>query len=252
MSDTPRTPPPRRDDFQRDSKAQAAHRRALLDHQNERPRNLPTKASLHTRRKRLDIAKWVLPCVAILMLGSIAVWPEVARWVNVNQAVLKEMEEMRVQNGTLEDAVYRGLDNRNRPYMITAKFANQRDLNRIDLVDPVAELHLTSGGWAQIRADSGVYMQHEQTLNLRGHVVLYRDDGTLMNSPTADLDLHAGIIASSDWAHAEGPFGKLDAQGYFLDQHAGLLEFTGPERIVRNNDQNDTLPTRRKDETSSP
>ncbi|KXV54298.1 hypothetical protein AD936_08670, partial [Gluconobacter japonicus] len=84
-----------------------------------------------------------------------------------------------------------------------------------------------------------------QTLNLDDHVVLYRDDGTLMNGPSADMDLKQDVIASRDWVHAEGPFGTQDAQGYFLDQHAGIMQFTGPGLTVRNDDNGPPSPAAR-------
>ncbi|WP_025886263.1 LPS export ABC transporter periplasmic protein LptC [Asaia prunellae] len=233
---------PQRDDFSRDAVKLAALREAMREQGQSRERAIPTSSDLASRRRLLDTAKWALPLLAALLLGSIAVWPEIARWLSANRAVMQEMAQMRVESGNLEGAIYRGLDVHNRPYMVTARIAHQNGPDRIDLVDPVADTHMAGGNWAQITADKGVYMQHEQTLNLTGHVVLYRDDGTLMNGLTADIDLHRGVIASNDWVHAEGPFGILDAQGYFIDQHDNLLQFVGPQRVIRNDDRQDAMP----------
>ncbi|AOX16341.1 LPS export ABC transporter periplasmic protein LptC [Kozakia baliensis] len=244
MNDSPTGPtdrPPQREDFARDAQRLAALREAMREQGDARQRNIPTPADLAWRRSMLDAAKWVLPTLALLLLGSIAVWPEIARWMSENKAALREMAQMKIESGNMEGAIYRGLDVHGRPYMITARVTHQNGPDRVDLTDPIADTMLSGGGWAEIRADHGVYMQHEQTLNLDGDVVLYRDDGALMNGPTADMDMKQSIIASNDWVHAEGPFGILDAQGYFIDQYAGLLQFTGPERVIRNDDQ-DAMP----------
>lgn len=234
---------PQREDFARDAAKLAALREAMREQGQSRQRNIPTSSDLASRRRLLDTAKWALPLCAALLLGSIAVWPEIARWLSANKAVMREMAQMHVESGNLEGAVYRGLDAHNRPYMITSRIAHQNGPDRVDLVDPVADTHMAGGGWAEIRADKGVYMQHEQTLNLTGHVVLYRDDGTLLNGLTADIDLHRSVIASNDWVHAEGQFGILDAQGYFIDQHANLLQFVGPQRVIRHDDRQDAMPS---------
>lgn len=235
----PQPPPrPQREDFARDPARLAAIREAIQERAHSRP--VPSAADLARRRSLLDAAKWVLPGLALLLLGSIAVWPELSRLMNENRAALREMARTKVESGNMEGAVYRGVDTHGRPYMITARLTHQIGPDRVDLTDPEADIFLGASGWADIRADHGVYMQHEQTLNLWGHVVLYRDDGTLMNGTTADLDLKRSVVASDDGVHAEGPFGILDAQGYFLDQHAGILQFTGPQRVIRNDDSADS------------
>lgn len=228
---------PQRSDFERNTARLAALREAMRAQGDRRNRQVPTAADMARRRSLLGAAKWALPSLALLLLGSIAVWPEIARLMNENRAAIREMSRMKVESGNMEGATYRGLDAHDRPYMITSRVTQQNGPDRIDMTDPVADIFLGGNSWADVRADHGVYMQREQTLNLTGHVVLYRDDGTLMNGPTADIDLKRSVIASNDGVHAEGPFGVLDAQGYFLDQHAGLLQFTGPERVIRNDDQ---------------
>lgn len=244
--ETPPKPPkdgkqhPVRDDFDDLSDPARAESLARLDalrrESFERVRVPPNAEQIARRRSLLGFAKWALPGLAMVLLSSIAAWPEISRLVNQNRAALREMARMRVESGNMQDAVYRGVDAHDRRYMITARMTHQEGPDRVDLVDPVADIELSGDSWAHIRADRGVYMQHEQTLDLDDHVVLYRDDGTLLNGPSADLDLRQDVIASRDWVHAEGPFGTQDAQGYFLDHHAGIMQFTGPGLTVRNDD----------------
>ncbi|EHH69246.1 LPS export ABC transporter periplasmic protein LptC [Gluconobacter morbifer] len=227
---------PQRDDFATDRTESLARLDALRRAAFHRVRLPPNAEQLARRRSLLGFAKWALPGLALVLLSSIAAWPEISHLVNQNRAALREMARLRVESGNMEEAVYRGLDAHNHLYMITARITHQEGPDRVDLTEPVADIQLSGDSWAHIRADRGVYMQHEQTLDLDDHVVLYRDDGTLMNGPSADLDLKQDVIASRDWVHAEGPFGTQDAQGYFLDQHAGIMQFTGPGLTVRNDD----------------
>jgi len=234
--DTPKRP--QREDFARDT-ARAKEIRDALQ-RDQRQRTVPTSTDIARRRSLLAAAKWALPALAVLLLGSIAAWPELARLMTQNKAAIREMARLRIESGAMEGANYRGLDAHDRPYMITAVTTHQIGDDRFDLTQPIADTFLSGGGWAEIRADRGVYMQHEQALDLYGHVVVYRDDGTIINGPTADIDLKQSIIASDNWVHVEGPFGMLDAQGYFLDQHAGLAQFTGPVRLIHNDDHDST------------
>ncbi|GBR46999.1 LPS export ABC transporter periplasmic protein LptC [Neokomagataea thailandica] len=230
------TPRAQRDDFNQERRETISRLDALRQAALERDRAIPNAQDLARRRTVVAFAKKALPTLAILLLISIAAWPEVTHLVSQNRAAMREMARLRVESGNMEDAIYRGLDEHQRPYTISARITHQEGPDRVDLTNPVADIMLPDAGWAQIQADRGVYMQHEQTLNLDGHVVLYRDDGTLLNGPSADLDLKHDVVASHDSVHAEGPFGTEDAQGYFLDQHAGIMQFTGAGQTVRFDD----------------
>ncbi|QDH17547.1 LPS export ABC transporter periplasmic protein LptC [Swingsia samuiensis] len=227
---------PQRDDFAQNRSENLAKLDALRREAFQKIRIAPDADQLARRRSLLKFAKWALPGFALTLLASIAAWPEVSHLMNENKAALREMARLRVESGNMENAVYRGLDAHGRLYMITARVTHQQGPDRIDLVDPIADIQLSSSSWAHIRANKGLYMQHEQTLNLDQNVVLYRDDGVLLNGPSADLDLKQDVIASHDWVHAEGPFGTQNALGYFLDQHAGIMQFTGPGLTIRNDD----------------
>ncbi len=236
--------------------AAAARRRLSLD-QGSGVRRIPDARKIARRRRVLRWTKWVLPAGALLLLASIASWPELQRQMNSARLGLQEAAQVRVDSGRMLGARYRGLDGRNRPYMITADEAQQVAApsaatrqagppagtkaaapdDRINLSRPIADSLGQNGSWIRISAANGVYMQHSQLLDLDRDTLLYRDDGIMMTGPDADLDLRRGAVASKDWVHAEGPFGVLDAQGYFMSQHDGLAQFRGPARLVLNDDR---------------
>ncbi|CAP56059.1 LPS export ABC transporter periplasmic protein LptC [Gluconacetobacter diazotrophicus] len=226
---------PRREDFAR-SADDVARQRTVLHHRTTRARHLPNPDDIARRRMLVRWAKWVLPAAALALLGSIAAWPAIDRLVNAQRNALHEMENLRIESGNMLGATYRGLDDHNRPYMITADQAQQVTPDRINLTGPVADTFTQGNDWLTIRSDQGVYMQHEQLLDLTRNVVLYRADGVIMTGVTADMDLKQGIVASDQWVHAEGPFGVLDAQGFILSQHEGIGLFRGPGRLILNDD----------------
>jgi lipopolysaccharide export system protein LptC len=77
-------------------------------------------------------------------------------------------------------------------------------------------------------------MQHADQLDLSQDVMLYRQDGTILTSDTATLDMKRGAATSADFTHAEGPFGTLDAQGFTLVDKGGIIQFHGPAKLVLN------------------
>ena len=246
--------------------AAAARRRTSLP-QSAGHRRLPNSGQIARRRLLLRWTKWLLPAGALLLLASIAAWPEIQRSLGTARVGLAQAGRVRLDSGRMLGARYRGLDGRDRPYMITAEEAQQVSTpaapepqpatgtsiqpaavpagarpagdpgDRINLVRPVADTLGQGGDWVRISARDGIYMQHAQVLDVTHDVALYRQDGIMMTSPMADFDLRRGIIASDAWVHAEGPFGVLDAQGYVLSQHDGLAQFRGPARLVLNDDR---------------
>lgn len=212
-------------------------RRRLSVHGQARTRQPPSEAQQARRRMLLFWTKWLLPAAALVLLGSIAAWPELDRSIHAGRSAYHQAAGVNLDTGRMLGARYHGLDAHGRPYMITADEARQVGPDRIDLVRPVADSLTQSGSWMLIRAHAGVYMPHTQVLDLFGHVSLYRDDGTLMNGPTAVMDVKRGIVASDDWVHAEGPFGVLDAQGELLSQREGIAQFRGPARMILNDDR---------------
>ena len=131
---------------------------------------------------------------------------------------------------------YHGVDAHGRPYMITARSVHQVGPDEVDLIDPKADL-IDDGAWLMLTADHGVYGPHSRVLDLSGHVVLYRDDGTFLYGPTATLDLTRSVVASNHWVRIQGPLGILDAPGYIIESHDGIAQFRGPARLVINDNR---------------
>ena len=192
----------------------------------------PSPSRIARRRLMVNLAKRVLPAIALLLLGSLAVWPELQR--ESGQARLLGSASVTPDNGQLLDARYNGVDVHDRPYTMTAKVAHQVDPDRIDLTDIKGDLGGGQPGWVLVQSQKGVYGQHEGQLDMSGDVKLYRDDGTTMFTDTATVDLKAGAATGADKVHVEGPFGQLDAQGFALTDRGGVIQFTGPGHLVLN------------------
>jgi lipopolysaccharide export system protein LptC len=88
-----------------------------------------------------------------------------------------------------------------------------------------------------IQARRGVYEQKASRLDLSGEVTLYRDDGTVLTTESATIDMRANAAAGHEMVHAEGPFGVLDAQGFTVLDRGAVVQFTGPARLVLNGER---------------
>jgi lipopolysaccharide export system protein LptC len=184
----------------------------------------------------VTVSKYLLPTLALVLLSSIALWPELERGRDQARVAYKRMASS-VDQAQVRDAKYHGVDEKNRPYTVTAATAVQVSPERINLTVPKGDVTLESGSWMMLQADDGVFMQHQNLLDLQGHVFLYRDDGSTMRTASATVDLKTGAATSAQPVHAEGPFGTLDAQGFTLTDKGAVVQFPGPARLVMNGRQ---------------
>jgi lipopolysaccharide export system protein LptC len=194
---------------------------------------VPSAAVLARRRRAIRFTKLMMPALALGLLGSLVLWPELQRDFSHVKAAAQLVGH--VQGDTVVDARYSSVDARGRPYTVTAASARQADKERVDLTEPKADITLENGTWLMLQARDGIYRQHDNGLDLLNGVTLYRDDGTTVVTRNATLDLKAGAAAGTDPVHATGPFGTLDAKGGFTaaDKGSDVL-FAGPAHLSLN------------------
>jgi lipopolysaccharide export system protein LptC len=205
----------------------------LLSGSGPRERVPPAPRRIARRRFLITLTKWSLPMGAMALLASIALWPE------IQEATLKARLEMNhitgeVDGGKLVEARYNGIDERGRPYTITAATAWQIDPERVGLTMPKGDITLENGTWLMVTSKEGTFMQHLNQLDLVKDVTLYRDDGTTMHTESASIDVKAGAAAGSQPTHVEGPFGVLDAQGFTVMDKGTAIDFPGPAHLILN------------------
>ena len=208
--------------------------REHLIYEGRRARREISRRRIRMRRFTIMIAKLGLPLLAVLLLSAIALWPEIARISENSRMSFRRIFAVEAESGRMQNPHYKGIDQRNRPYTITATWAMQATPNRIDLGDPKGDMVLESGNWLQVESKDGVFIQRAELLDLSHDVVMYRDDGTVIRTQTAAVDIKQGAASSDDKTHAEGPFGTLDSQGFTLTDKAGAIQFQGPARLIIN------------------
>jgi len=186
------------------------------------------------RRWVVRVAKYVLPVIALALLCSIAIWPEISRSLTSGRVTWRRLAALDPDAGQMVRPRYRGVDERQRPYTVSADTAHRAGPERVNLVAPVGDLTLENGTWLLLRAKTGVFIQHANELDLAKAVTLYRQDGTIMRSATATMNLKLGAATSNDYTHAEGPFGTLDAEGFTLVDKGSVIQFHGPAKLVLN------------------
>jgi lipopolysaccharide export system protein LptC len=205
----------------------------LVGGASTRDRMPPTPGRIARRRFLITVTKWMLPLTAMALLALIALWPEIEQATMKARLTLNHVSG-ELDGGKLLDARYNGVDEKGRPYTVTASTAWQIDAERVGLTMPKGDITLENGTWMMLTAKEGTFVQHANQLDLVKDVTLYRDDGTTMHTESASIDVKAGAAAGSEPVHVEGPFGVLDAQGFTVMDKGTAIDFPGPAHVVLN------------------
>jgi len=217
--------------------ARAATERPLGRLSVPRPvRQAPSRGAIARRRFAVTWAKRLLPVLALALLSVIALWPEFQRVEETGRLAYRRVTGGQPDGASVTDARYRGVDEKGRPFTVTATRADQATEDRILLDSPKADMTLESGQWVMVEASKGVFVQGADQLDLSGGVTIWHDNGTTLRTPTAAVDLKAGAGAGNEHVDAQGPFGTLESEGFVLMDKGAVIEFTGNAHAVLSGD----------------
>lgn len=196
-------------------------------------RRPPSASGIARRRVAVLATKVLLPLIAVTLLVTIAIWPELDRASETARIAFRRLSGA-VEGATMLDARYRGTDERGRPYTVTATSARQGSGERVALTEPKGDMRMENGGWMFIEAREGVFLQKSNQVDLAREVLLYRDDGMTLRTESLAVDMRAGAAAGSQPVQVEGPLGNLQAAGMVLLDKGAVIQFTGPAQMVVN------------------
>jgi lipopolysaccharide export system protein LptC len=144
----------------------------------------------------------------------------------------KNSIEVTGQRIRVDQAKYRGVDARGRPFTITAREAVQRSS-----ADPVvrmqglaAEISMTEGP-AQLMADQGNFDPRRDTVMVAGPLRFRTSDGYRLDTGDVLLDLKNRRIGSGRSVMGQLPIGSFSAARMTADLDQRIVRLTGNARL---------------------
>ena len=184
------------------------------------------------------LLKRVLPGIALLLLVALAVAPSWQSGSDKDRVTYHLSKAQNNETSSMEGATYRGRDQHGQPYVVTAASVVQHSGGAAQLISPQGSITLKSGAWLMLKSATGEYQSKTDQLDLNGDVTLYRNDGTIMTTSRASINLHTSSATGTAPVQVSGPFGVLDAQnGFTLADHGDQIMFHGPAELVLNQAQ---------------
>lgn len=197
----------------------------LLIPARARPRHLGVGYARLVRVLRFGLVLMMLGVVAVIFL-----WPELQRTARPAPAPANP----EVARNVLLKPRFEAVDTDTQPYTITADEARQdaKDPDLINLTKPIADITLKDGSWLALEANTGLFRQNAQQIELTGDVRLFQDQGYEMRTDHAKIDLKTQQVEVKQDVAGQGPLGQLSAARMHGDGRAGVLVFYGPATLV--------------------
>tara|TARA_B100000678_G_scaffold269796_2_gene257252 strand:+ start:1181 stop:1849 length:669 start_codon:yes stop_codon:yes gene_type:complete len=136
-------------------------------------------------------------------------------------------ERLRIDNAT-----YRGSDNEGRPFSLSAQEAVQRSsAEGIVRLDEVIARILLRDGPAQISAEGGAYTIDEESLDVRGPVMLRATDGYSLTARGVSVNLREQLLVGDDGVSGAVPAGTFSADSLRVDLDSRTITLDGNARL---------------------
>ena len=192
-----------------------------------------TRGSMLRRRFTVRFLKLLLPAAALALLSAIVLWPEFERTSENARLSFRRLSRATPESVRVVDPRYQGIDDQGRPFNVTAFIASQPgSSNVVDLEAPRGDMTLTNGGWVLLDNKTGRLDRGEDILDLWGDVTIWQDDGTLIETQQARVDVKEGHAEGDSHVAAQGSFGTITGDGFRLRDRGAVVVFTGNARAV--------------------
>ncbi len=164
---------------------------------------------------------------ALMIITPLSPRGEVSFLLDRNKVALID-ERLSVDN-----AMYRGRDDKGRPFSLMAGEAVQRSSleGLVRMQDLVAQLLLADGP-ARLSAEGGTYDIAAETVKVDGAVRLTASDGYAMVARGVSVDLKARTMRGDDGVSGEVPAGTFSANSIRADLAARTLTLDGKARLT--------------------
>jgi len=178
--------------------------------------------------------KYLLPAVAALLVGIVVAWPQF-EWDGTRTDPSEwQVQPEEAENLSMTDPRYVGVDEQERPFVLTADGARQvsPDTEQVALTNPKGDITLSDGAWVAVTAREGIFDRDTYKLELFGGVEVFHDEGYTLTSESVHVDLRAGTATGDRPVTGHGPGGSLAGEGFKVLDRGDTIVLSGRSSML--------------------
>ena len=197
----------------------------------------------HRQRRRMRYhsrivisLKVLFPSLAAVMIGLVIAWPQMKAQQEEAVSLLASETE---QKGTPDDQAminprFFTVDEKGEPFNLTADTAFELpgENRRIRLNEVKADVLLEHDRWIAVDAQTGIYSQSDDTMELSEQVNLYTQTGDEMETTQALINLKNRDIFGNRDVFLRSETGYARAQGFSVTENGTVIRLKGKTRVV--------------------
>lgn len=195
---------------------------------------VPAAMADGVRAPVLRVLRLALPLAAALIVGTLVIWPYVAPSVDRLRLVASlPQADLGADRDAILGVSLAGIDRSGRPYGLAADVVRPLDaaMERLALTAPTLSTTTRDGRALTVVARDGTYDQRHQVVALAGAVRLELNRQYRLQTEEARLDLDTTTAQGASAVEAFGPFGRLAAEGFRIEDGGNTMLFTGRARL---------------------
>ncbi len=187
----------------------------------------------HNYSRFVNLMKMVLPTLAVILLALVMAWPQLTSTDTRFQLGFSSLSPSAVQNLSMLNARYFGVDNRNHPFSVTADMASEESAETgiVALERPKADFVTPQGASIYVEARKGFYNQKTQVLDLQGEISLYQDQGYELHTEKARVYLKQSTAEGDAPVTGHGPQGAVNGKGFRIEEQGRQITITGQSSL---------------------
>ena len=180
--------------------------------------------------------KVLFPSLAAVMIGLVIVWPQMKKQQEEAVSLLaSEAEQMNMPNDqVMVNPRFFTVDERGEPFNMTADSAYEipGDTRRVQMESLKADLLKHDDRWIALDAQTGIYSQAEDTMELLNQVNLYTQTGEEIETTQALINLKNRDIFGNQEVFLRSASGYARAEGFSVTQNGTVIKLTGKTHLV--------------------
>lgn len=178
--------------------------------------------------------KYALPVIAGFVVVLVVFWPEFGQQPEKFRIPTSDIRMQTTGGQRVTNAIFTGVDKDNRPFSVTAKGLIQKadGAKSVELTEPKADIMLENDSWVIIAAPQGTFWRKHGLLDLVGGVKVFHDSGYEFRTAKASIDLKNRNASGDTLVIAQGPYGKINSQGFKVIDNGSRVIFTGKARLL--------------------
>lgn len=209
-------------------------RARLSDFLSEEGRARRPQAGSRRYSRFVRSMKYLLPTAAAILVAVVVAWPQF-EWDGTRSEPSEwQVEPEEAENLSMTDPRYVGVDEQERPFVVTADGARQisPDTERVALTNPKGDITLSDGAWVAVTAREGIFDRDTYELDLFGGVEVFHDEGYTLTSESVHVDLRTGTATGDQPVTGHGPGGSLAGEGFRVLDRGDTIVLSGRSSML--------------------